>query len=105
MRLYTMVIIIIIIIIIINPLTARVIEAPQMTLQPVFSIFSCSRSRLVLPSGMRQTPDLSILRYHLPTSSFVRHGSVMWWYTALIQNTDAVYVSGTEAVGSVCVVT
>ena len=30
------------IIIIINPLTTRVVGAPQMTLQPVFSIFPCS---------------------------------------------------------------
>ena len=36
-----------IIIIIINPLTARVVGAPQMILQPVFSIFPCSP----LPSG------------------------------------------------------
>ena len=34
--------IIIIIIIIINPLTARIIGAPQMILQPVCSIFPCS---------------------------------------------------------------
>ena len=33
---------IIIIIIIIYPLTARVVEAPQMISQPVFSIFPCS---------------------------------------------------------------
>ena len=33
---------VIIIIIFINPLTARVVEAPQMILQPVFSIFPCS---------------------------------------------------------------
>ena len=32
----------IIIIIIINPLTTRVVGAPQMILQPVFSIFPCS---------------------------------------------------------------
>ena len=31
----------IIIIVIINPLTARVVGAPQMILQPVFSIFPC----------------------------------------------------------------
>ena len=36
-----------IIIIIINPLTARVVGAPQMILQPVLSIFPCSP----LPSG------------------------------------------------------
>ena len=36
-----------IIIIIIKPLTARVVGAPQMILQPVFSIFPCSP----LPSG------------------------------------------------------
>ena len=46
----------IIIIIIINPLTARVVEAPQMILQPVFSIFPCSP----LPSGTCRTPGLSI---------------------------------------------
>ena len=36
------IIIIIIIIIIINPLTVRVVGAPQMILQPVYSIFPCS---------------------------------------------------------------
>ena len=47
-----------IIIIIINPLTARVVGAPQMILQPVFflSIFPCAS----LPSGTRRTPGLSI---------------------------------------------
>ena len=44
------------IIIIINPLTARVVGAPQMILQPVFSIFPCSP----LPSGTCRTPGLSI---------------------------------------------
>ena len=44
------------IIIIINPLTARVVRAPQMILQPVFSIFPCSP----LPSGTCRTPGLSI---------------------------------------------
>ena len=44
------------IIIIINPLTTRVVGAPQMILQPVFSIFPCSP----LPSGTCQTPGLSI---------------------------------------------
>ena len=48
--------IIIIIIIIINPLTARVVWAPQMIFQPVFSIFPCSP----LPSGTCRTPGLSI---------------------------------------------
>ena len=43
-------------IIIINPLTARVVGAPQMILQPVFSIFPCSP----LPSGTCRTPGLSI---------------------------------------------
>ena len=47
---------IIIIIIIINPLTARVVGAPQMILQPVFSIFPCS----LLPPGTCGTPGLSI---------------------------------------------
>ena len=45
-----------IIIIIINPLTVRVVRAPQMILQPVFSIFPCSP----LPSGNCRTPSLSI---------------------------------------------
>ena len=44
------------IIIIINPLTSRVVGAPQMILQPVFSIFPCSP----LPSGTCRTPGLSI---------------------------------------------
>ena len=56
-----------IIIIIINPLTARVVGAPQMILQPVFSIFPCSP----LPSGTCRTPGLSIPRCCLPTSSCV----------------------------------
>ena len=43
-------------IIIINPLTARIVGAPQMILQPVFSIFPCSP----LPSGTCRTPGLSI---------------------------------------------
>ena len=41
----TIVIIIIIIIIIIYPLTASVVEAPQMISQPVSSIFPCSSPR------------------------------------------------------------
>ena len=43
-------------ILIIYPLTARVIGAPQMISQPVFSIFPCSP----LPSGTCRTPGLSI---------------------------------------------
>ena len=58
---------IIIIIIIIYPLTARVAGAPQMILQPVFSIFPCSP----LPSGTCRTPGLSIHWCCLPTSSSV----------------------------------
>ena len=45
-----------IIIIVINPLTAMVVGAPQMILQPVFSIFPCSP----LLSGTCRTPGLSI---------------------------------------------
>ena len=45
----------VIIIIIIYPLTARVIGAPQMIWQSVFSIFPCS----LLPSGTWRTPGLS----------------------------------------------
>ena len=44
------------IIIIINSLTMRVVGAPQMILQPAFSIFPCSP----LPSGTYRTPDLPI---------------------------------------------
>ena len=55
------------IIISINPLTARVVGAPQMILQPVFSIFPCSP----LPSGTCRTPGLSIPWCCLPTSSSV----------------------------------
>ena len=54
-------------IIIINPLTARVVGAPQMILQPVFSIFPSS-----LPSGTCRTPGLSIPWWCLLTSSFIR---------------------------------
>ena len=61
-------IIIIIIIIIINPLTTRVVGAPQMILQPVFSIFPCSPPS----AGTCRTPGLSIPWCCLPTSSFVR---------------------------------
>ena len=43
-----------IIIIIINPLTARVVGAPQIILQPVFSSFPCSP----LPCGTCRTPGL-----------------------------------------------
>ena len=43
---------IVIIIIIINPLTARVVGAPQMISQPVSSIFPCSP----LPSGTGRAP-------------------------------------------------
>ena len=57
----------IMVIIIINPLTARVVGAPQIILQPVFSIFPCSP----LPSGTCRTPGLSIAWCCLPTSSSV----------------------------------
>ena len=53
--------------IIINPLTARVVGAPQMILQPVFSIFPC----FPLPSGTWRTPSLSIPWCCLSTSSSV----------------------------------
>ena len=55
-------------IIIINPLTAWVVGAPQMILQPVFSIFVCSP----LSSGTCRTPGLSIPWCCLPTSSLAR---------------------------------
>ena len=50
----------VVIIIIINPLTARVVGAPRMILQPDFSIFPCSP----LPSGTCRTPGL-MLSSHL----------------------------------------
>ena len=55
------------IIIIINPLTARVVGAPQIILQPVFSILPCSP----LFSGTCRTPGLFIPWCCLPTSSSV----------------------------------
>ena len=55
------------IIIIIYPLTARVVGAPQMISQPVFSIFPCSP----LLAGTCRTPCLSIPWCCLPTSSIV----------------------------------
>ena len=57
-----------IVIITINTFTARVVGAPQMILQPVFSIFPCSP----LPSGTCRIPGLSIPWCCLSTSSFVR---------------------------------
>ena len=56
-----------VIIIIINPFPARVVGAPQMILQPVFSILPCSS----LPSETCRTPGLSIPWCCLPTSSSV----------------------------------
>ena len=52
--------VIFIIIIIINPLTARIVGAPHMILQPVFSSFPCSPP----PSGTCRTPGL-MLSSHL----------------------------------------
>ena len=51
----------------IYPLTARVVGAPQMISQPVYSIFLCSPQ----PSGTCRTPGLSIPWCCLPTSSSV----------------------------------
>ena len=56
-----------VIIINIYPLTTRVVGAPQMISQPVFSIFLCSP----LPSGTWRTPVLSTPWCCLPTSSSV----------------------------------
>ena len=54
--------------IIIYPLTAKIVRAPQMISQPVSSIFLCS----LLPSGIWQTPGLSIPWWCcFPTSSSV----------------------------------
>ena len=53
----------VIIIIIINPLTARVVGAPQMILQPVFSIFPClektgEKLTKVLDGGIRKEGNM-----------------------------------------------
>ena len=48
-------------------LTTRVIGAPQMILQPIFSVFPCSPQ----PSGACWTPGLSIPWCCLPTSSSI----------------------------------
>ena len=84
---------IIIIIIIINPLTARVVGAPQMILQPVFSFFPCSP----LPSGTCRTPGLSIPSCCLPTSSYVCLVSwlTMWWKQATMRTAHARFLSDT----------
>ena len=50
--------------IIINPLSARVVWAPQMILQQVFSIFPCSS----LPSGICRTPGPDVVFLPLPLS-------------------------------------
>ena len=60
------VLVVFIIIIIIYPLTTKVVGAPQMISQPVFSIFLSSP----LPTGTWRTPGLSI-PWCLPTSSSV----------------------------------
>ena len=59
--------ILLLLLIIIYPLTASVVGASQMTLQPVFSIFLCSS----LSSGTWRTPSVSIPWCCLPTSSSV----------------------------------
>ena len=56
-------VIIIIIIIIINPLIARVVGAPQMILQPVFSIFPCS------PLSSEACPFPDVVFLPLPLSA------------------------------------
>ena len=88
------------IIIITNPLTARVVGAPQMVLQQVFSIFPCSP----LPSKTCRTPDLPIPLCCLPTSSsvclvfFPLSPCLARWFWPDLMNgkydhTTAVYVS------------
>ena len=100
----------IIITIIIYPLTARVVQAPQMISQPVSSIFPCS----LLPSGTWQTPGLSIPWCCLPTSSSVclvffplKLCLAIWFWPDLINrrhvHTTAVYVS-LQWSGGLCVV-
>ena len=58
------------------PLTVRVVGAPQMTSQPVSSIFPCSP----LPSGTWRTPGLCIPWCCLPTSSSV---CLFFWLLSL----------------------
>ena len=50
-----------VIIIIINPLTTRVVGAPQMILQPVFSIFPCSPGPCPFPGVVFPPLSLSAL--------------------------------------------
>ena len=56
------------IIIIIYPLTMRVIGAPQMISQPVFSIFSCSQCPLGL-GKLQACPFSDVVFLHLPLSA------------------------------------
>ena len=58
----------IIIIIIINLLTARVVGAPQMTLQPVFSIFHVLHCPLGL-TELQACPFPDVVLPHLPLSA------------------------------------
>ena len=57
-----------IIIIIINPLTARVVRAPQMILQPVFSIFPVLHCPLGL-AKLQACPFLDVVFPPLPLSA------------------------------------
>ena len=59
-----LIIVYIVVITIIYPFTVRILGAPQMTSQPISSIFPCSP----LPSGTWRTPGLCIPWCCLPTS-------------------------------------
>ena len=59
----------VIIIIIINPLTTRVVGAPQMILQPVFSIFPVLHSPLTL-AELRACPFPDVVFPPLPLSAW-----------------------------------
>ena len=68
LRLLLVVVIMVIIIIIINPLTMRVVGAPQMILQPVFSIFPFLRCPLRL-AELQACPFPDVVFPPLPLSA------------------------------------
>ena len=66
-----------VVIIIINPLTVRVVGAPQIILQPIFSIFPCSPR----PSGtcqLQACPFPDVVFPPLPLSALSSGHQVMW---------------------------
>ena len=77
------------IIIIINPLTARVVGAPQMILQPDFPIFPCSP----LPSGTCRTPGSAYASSKEDIFEVAPQGCVVIW-----QNSAELCIEGQNPV-------